>query len=259
MFVNENECFFPIRYETVPILKNGIYNMRWNSPDYRVEAAFMYEKFELPSPLLEIDEDFISRICTTFKTKETNMGVLLNGYRGTGKSVHCKIICNRIGIPCFVFSELLERTHLLRFFNELKQPCIIFIDEYEKMYGQSDTLLTLMDGALKTSHKILFLLTSNEIRINENMLNRPTRVHYIKTFGALSENYITELLQLKLDDKTKIKETSQFIFEKIPNVTVDIISTLIEEMNKFNCTIENAVKYMNVTLHENSSRYGIKR
>jgi len=68
---------------------------------------------------------------------------------------------------------------------------IIFVDEYEKVfrsdgdYDGSTGILTLMDGALSSEYRRLFLFTTNTLSVNSNLLQRPGV--WFKSDGTQSE------------------------------------------------------------------------
>lgn len=101
---------------------------------------------------------------------------------------------------------------MVSFIQQLDFECIVLIDEAEKTFkrGESDeVLLKLIDGVYNRSRK-LYILTTNTLNVNENLLGRPGRIRYIKQFGNLSEKAINEYL----DDNLKIPEERENILQK---------------------------------------------
>ena len=137
--------------------------------------------------------------------------------------------------------------HLNDFLSSIEQDVVVMIDEYEKVfdgsideddYGRdkssgSPTLLSLMDGTLKGSYRKLFILTTNKLWLNENMLNRPGRIRYLKRFGDLNREQIEEII----DDCLKYPEYKEDIIDYIKPleiITVDIIKAIVSEINIYN-------------------------
>jgi SpoVK/Ycf46/Vps4 family AAA+-type ATPase len=60
------------------------------------------------------------------------MGVLLSGPKGTGKTVEAKSICVKSNMPIILLTEAFNDCNFLEFFESIKTPSIIFIDEFEK-------------------------------------------------------------------------------------------------------------------------------
>jgi SpoVK/Ycf46/Vps4 family AAA+-type ATPase len=170
-----------------------------------------------------------------------------------------KIICNRLGLPVFVLNEKVDADDLQVFINALRQDCVLFIDEYEKTFGRDGELLTLMDGSLNLSNNILFLLTSNDMDVNENLFNRPSRVFFIKQFGGLEENEIAEIL----DDFLKDVSLRDEIFNTISmfeEVTIDNIMMFLEEVNySKHRDIVEIVKHLNIKFKPQKAGFKINR
>lgn len=257
MFTKKDNVYTVTKNETISHFPKGIFNLKWNPSDYELEATYMYPEFKLPSKLYDIDDVFINRTITNFNLKKQNFGVLLNGYRGTGKTMHSKIICNKLDLPTFIVTEYLECKKLLHFFTNIKQDCILFIDEYEKVYGTSDGLLSFMDGALNSKHKILFILTSNDKSINENLIDRPSRIYYTKNFDTLDPTIGLKIVDDNLKNKKFSPDFEEFLTNKISNLTIDVLMTLINEVNTFDCTPIEALKYMNITIKQKGGKFSL--
>lgn len=56
--------------------------------------------------------------------------------------------------------------------------CIFFFDEYEKEFKNSSDVLSFMDGTYNSIYRKVFLLTTNELNVDPNLLGRPSRIRY---------------------------------------------------------------------------------
>ncbi len=62
---------------------------------------------------------------------------------------------------------------MLEFIQSLCFEAIILIDEAEKTFDEEeDVLLKMIDGVYNSKRK-LYILTTNELNIDENLLGRP--------------------------------------------------------------------------------------
>jgi hypothetical protein len=127
----------------------------------------------------------------------------------------------------------------------IPQDIVIFIDEYEKIFGESDSMLGIMDGALTSKRRRLFLLTTNNLRVNENMLQRPSRIRYVKKFGDLSPEVVTEIVNDCLVHPELIEKTITFC-SSLEQITVDIVKAVCEEVNIHHEDPENFADVFNV-------------
>lgn len=191
--------------------------------------AHISEKFDLPFKIYDIERLFIDRVKKSWANTVSNMGILLNGVKGTGKSVTAEILCNEFNLPVIIVP--FKHKNLVSFINDIQQDVIIFIDEYDKIFDRYDnSLLSVMDGVLKKDNRCLFLLTSNEQWLERNMLQRPSRIRYVKTFGDLSATAILEIVNDMLIHKELLEPTVKFI-SYLSIITMDLVKSIIEEVN----------------------------
>jgi hypothetical protein len=214
-----------------PMLPKGVYKFQVDV----YENPFLsrvQDEFYFPYKVYGVETGFIDRVVTSWGKTNGNFGVILNGLKGTGKTVTAELIANRLELPVIIVS--FHHKSLISFLNDIQQDVIIFIDEFEKIYnGWENKLLTVMDGALKTKHRLFFLLTTNELRVDRNLLQRPSRVRYVKTFSDLTLPVIMEVVNDKLTHKHLYDVTVKFISE-LPIITMDLIKSIVEEVNIHN-------------------------
>jgi hypothetical protein len=220
--------------EELPV---GVYTIRVNPMNKELYLEFLKSSFEFPFKVYGIERPFVDRVTKTFRALDSNLGVLLNGMKGTGKTVTAEMICNNLSLPVILVTE--DLPGLVPFMNEFTQDVIFFLDEYEKVFrGErrddgSHKLLSIMDGCLNTAYRKVFLLTTNNLHVDDNLIQRPGRIRYKKSFGNLEPNVVLEII----DDKLEKPEHRQALFDLISQleiVTVDIVSSLITEVNIHN-------------------------
>ena len=148
------------------------------------------EEFEFGHKLYGLETALIDPVIKTWNSTNKNLGVLLNGLKGTGKTVTAKVICNKLSLPVILINENPDGGGIPDYLNEIEQEVIVMMDEYEKVFGEDSELLTVMDGVLTSTSRKLFMLTTNNTYINENLLQRPSRIRYQKTFKDLSPEII---------------------------------------------------------------------
>ena len=83
-------------------------------------------------------EDFslkdVMTTTTSFKGRKGNLGILLEGLKGTGKSLQAKHLCKNAGLPVILFTADWHGPTLEKFLARIKQSAILFFDEFEKIY-----------------------------------------------------------------------------------------------------------------------------
>lgn len=86
--------------------------------------------FELPTKLYGIETPFIERVAKTFASTSENMGIMLTGLRGTGKTVTAELIANRLNQPVIMIKQ--DQPGIIDFMDMIPHPVTFFVDEFEK-------------------------------------------------------------------------------------------------------------------------------
>ena len=163
------------------------------------------------------------------------------------KTVTAKIIANMTELPVILVND--PYPGLDNFIANISCPCVLFFDEFEKTFdrheGEDIKLLSIMDGVFNSPYKRVFILTTNELSINENFIGRPSRIRYRKSFGNLQPEVVIEYLNDNLNDKSKVKEIVEFI-DTLEISTIDILKCIVEEVNIHNCSISEFKHFINV-------------
>lgn len=210
------------------------------------------EDFTLPKVIYG-DTSVIYRWKQAFENTERNLGVLLSGYKGGGKTLIARQFCSIMNCPVIFITESYKGPNFESFIsNPIFSGSIIFIDEYEKVYNEyednSETLLSLMDGIYNTH--LLFLLTiNNSGKISDKLKNRLGRIRYNKVFSSVEESLVDAVIEDLLEDKSftsSVKEVVEFI----PTISFDILTTIIREINQFNEPATEVVKHLNLVKEE---------
>ena len=224
------------------------------------------EDFEISHTLYGDIDHNADRILSTFLDRGKSTGVLLTGEKGMGKSLLLKQTCIKaksLGIPTIVINT----PFLGETFNQFIQavsihPVLIIFDEFEKIYNIAEDrhcqgkLLTLLDGTYNSNS--LFIFTSNDrYGIDTHMINRPGRIFYLFKYNTLDEEVVKQYCQDKLIDKSKIQSVIS-LSKIISNFNFDSLASLIQEMNRYNETVEQVLGYLNIEIQNSQRRYDMK-
>lgn len=190
------------------------------------------EEFKFDYKLYDLQNDFINHVCKTYNSTSGNLGILLNGTKGTGKTVTAKELANKLNLPVIIVKSFGERNQdLIEFLSTLNFDCVFFFDEFEKNFDENDsTILQIMDGVYNSVNRRVFLLTTNTMDINSNLIGRPSRIRYVKTFGNLDLKVVKAYLDDNLEDKACYDEVVEFI-DSLSISTIDILKTIVNEIN----------------------------
>lgn len=231
-------------------LEKGVYLLKQNpmTGEYYLEE---FDEFTLPSKIYGNPEELVDKFLTKFENSDKNLGITLNGYKGTGKSITAKMLCIKSNLPVILLTSPFHGAGFETFMTSIAQKAIVFVDEFEKVYTQKDqqnALLTILDGVF-ASQKI-WLFTCNQVNnLPDAMINRPGRIHYMVEYSSLDDKVIHQIIGENLKDKTNAKELMSFL--KLRGIfSIDVIMSIISEMNLFGQSVKEAVKLMNVSESE---------
>lgn len=228
-------------------LPRRIYNMNFDPDRHEIFLEDYADKFNFDFKIYGMESKLIEHIMKTFNNTTGNLGILFNGSKGTGKTITAKIIANMTELPVIIVNN--PYPGLDNFIANISCPCVLFFDEFEKTFdrreGEDIKLLSIMDGVFNSPYRRVFILTTNELCINENFIGRPSRIRYRKSFGNLQPEVIIEYLNDNLNDKSKVKEIVEFI-DTLEISTIDILKCIVEEVNIHNCPISEFKHFINV-------------
>jgi SpoVK/Ycf46/Vps4 family AAA+-type ATPase len=229
--------------DTLPVKVYLLQEDRRNDELFLEEFA---ETFEFNFKIYGLESKFISHVMDTFHRTTNNLGILLNGVKGTGKTITAKILANRMELPVIIVNN--PYNGLAEFIAKINGDCILLFDEYEKNFPkeESDTdILAIMDGVMNSPYRRIFLLTTNTPTINRNMIGRPSRIRYIKSFNNLSIEVVKEYLEDNLKNKDYIPSIIEYI-NTLAISTIDILKAIVEELNIHDLPIDDWKEFFNV-------------
>ena len=234
--------------DTFTTLPKGNYLLKFDPR----EGFFLEKKdaFILPQKIYG-DQSIIKRWLTSWKTNSSkNLGILLAGVKGSGKTITAQKFCMDSELPVIIINEVFHGSDFIDFITSPKLgECIIFLDEFEKMYAKQEhqqELLSIMDGNYST--RLIFLLTVNEDRLNDYLVNRLNRIKYCKTYYDLDVDTINSVIDDILVNKDHAESIHSF-FEKVNLRTFDLLVNLIKEMNLFNEDALECGSHLNLKPH----------
>ena len=206
------------------------------------------EPFKMPLKLYG-NFDFIDRWIKSYQNNsEKNLGILLSGLKGTGKTVAAQLFTVKINYPVIFITNDHHGPDFEAFLsNPVFNNTIIFIDEFEKIYSseeESNSLLTLMDGMYHT--KLIFLLTANDpSRINQRLQNRLNRIKYHRIYDKLDPDTIEQVVD-DLLIRTEWRKSIETFIDRFDMLTMDVLTSVIKEVNLFNEDALECAKHLNL-------------
>lgn len=222
---------------------------------------------------IEINEDKIygvhlekvNKVLDSFGEFKRNLGVILSGDKGIGKSLFAKLLAVEAikrNIPLIVVDTYIPG--ISSYLESIEQEVMVLFDEFDKTFGevhQNDgeaspqaQLLGLFDGV--SGGKKLFVITCNELRkLNDYLINRPGRFHYHFRFEYPSAKEISEYLTDKLSEKYYEEIDSVIAFSKKISLNYDCLRAIAFELNS-GVTFKDAIGDLNI-INTESERYTV--
>lgn len=211
---------------------------------FHPQQGFWLEKFSdlaVNEKIYGVHTAKVEKVFKSFGMVERNMGVILSGAKGIGKSLFAKLLSIKAvenGYPLIIVNSYIPG--IADFINEIEQEVVVLFDEFDKTFnGGKDKegsardpqteMLTLFDGI--SMGKKLFVVTCNELRnLNDYLVNRPGRFHYHFRFDYPQAEEIREYLQDKID-QAYWKEIDHVIsFSKKVNLNYDCLRAIAFEL-----------------------------
>lgn len=216
--------------ESVPVVPPGIYETELTMAGWFLHKTA--DRFDFPYKLYDLQNDFLLHLKKTYECTTGNLGILFNGIRGTGKTVTAKTFANMLNLPIIIVKSMGDHNEgLISYLSSFNFDCVFFFDEFEKQFNENDcSILQFMDGVYSSNYRRVFLLTTNSLSVNENLLSRPSRIRYVREFGNLEEKVVREYLKDNLHDQEATEELVGYV-DTLTISTIDILKTIVEEVN----------------------------
>lgn len=183
----------------------------------------------------------VSKVMKSFRISKRNMGVILSGPKGAGKSMFAKLLAKEGAeedIPLIIVDK--DINGVQNFISSIKQESIILFDEFEKVYGMKkddelqspqDKLLSLFDG-IDNGKKLYIITCNNADALSSYLINRPGRFHYHFRILPPSKDEIREYMNDRLNDPDPDVIDKVIAISQVGNFTYDILRAIAFDLNQ---------------------------
>lgn len=197
-----------------------------------------YHNFEIGEKVYGVHTKKIEKVFRTYEKMERNLGVMLSGAKGIGKSLFAKMLCIEAvhrEMPVIIVDSYIPG--IVSYIEGIEQEAIFLFDEFDKTFKKSgdsnpqEAMLSLFDGL--SVGKKMFVVTCNEVRdLNDYLVNRPGRFHYHFRFDYPSAEEIDEYLRDKLQPEYYSQIEEVITFSRKVSLNYDCLRAIAFELNQ---------------------------
>lgn len=220
-------------------------------PETRIFSLLEAHDFEIPETKIYGQHlDKVKKVLNSMDKMNRNLGVILSGDKGIGKSLFSKCLglkARKKGIPVILVNEYHEG--IANFLEEIEQTVMILFDEYDKTFDEKKhncqaEMLSLFDGV--SAGKKLFVITCNEIQsLSQYLINRPGRFHYHFRFLYPTADEIRDYMEDKLDKQYYDEIENVIAFSVRMNLNYDCLRSIAFELNN-ELKFQEAINDLNI-------------
>lgn len=215
------------------------------------------------SKIYGVHEEKVHKIFNRYQKTLKNLGVILSGDKGIGKSLCAKLLTKTAlenNMPVILVGDYIPGIE--DFLNNIKDEVLVLFDEFDKTFSKQrdddpqSKMLSLFDG---TGYgKKLFVITCNDYtNLNEFLINRPGRFHFHLRFEYPTVEEVKEYLKDKLDKEYYSEISKVATFSRKIKLNYDCLSAIALELNEGE-KFEEAIKDLNIiNSSQNDNKYNV--
>ena len=240
------------RMEVHNKLPAGYYSVAF----HQMNGFSLFERSDIEvseSKIYGIHLSKVEKVLNSFKTFQRNLGVILSGDKGIGKSLFTKLLCQvavKNDYPVIIVDHFIPG--ISSYIESIAQEIVVVFDEFDKTFkndrddsNAQTAMLSLFDGM--SSGKKMFVITCNGYSsLNEYLINRPGRFHYHFRFQYPSIDEIRTYLTDKLNKEYYGEIDKVIKFSTKIKLNYDCLRAIVFELNSGE-NFSSAISDLNIT------------
>jgi len=261
----------------VPEIPAGVYTLVYIEPmPGRGPQLYLRpeKNFQIPERLYGDVKLNVDRYLRSYEMNDKNLGALFIGEQGSGKTMQLKALAVKaveLSYPVILINEVIPGSLLNWFLSTIVQPTLVCFDEFEKSYDTPDKqrpILQLLDGT-NTGSKKMYCFSANELKkISPHMVNRPSRIRYVRTFRRLEISTVVDYVQTNLKNCTE-DHVRAFIHLALADgldedrknmsngMNFDMMAEYVREMNQFPGSLNEVLHVMGLKGSDTWARFEV--
>lgn len=232
--------------------------------------------FKLPERIYGRVNSDVERFLRSFEMNDKNLGVMLVGERGSGKTLTLKKLSSKaveMGMPVILITKAFPGDLLMPYLSNIKQNIVLCFDEFDKTYidltsnqgraviAPQDSILQLTDGVSSGGKRLIVFTANEEQLISPFLKDRPSRVRYTVRFERLpldtvvdyvtanlkeiTDEHLNAFIHLTLADGFVARNEQGNMMEgRSDGMNFDVMRELVVEMNQFGGTVNDHAPLM---------------
>lgn len=238
--------------------------------NFNKQTGFFLSKYadiQVSEKMYGVHNSKLTKVMSAFDVFERNLGVILSGDKGIGKSSFAKLLaaeCVNSGIPVVIVNTYIPG--IAEYLASFDQTVMVLFDEFDKTFKSSKDssidaqaeMLTLFDGLAQG--KKMFVVTCNALTgLNDFLVNRPGRFHYHFRFGYPTADDIREYLSDKVDEKYHSEINRVVSFSRKLDLNYDCLRAIAFELNT-GISFKDAILDLNIIKEDGRTynKYNVK-
>ena len=208
----------------------------------------------------------VEKVLNAFNNFQRNLGVILSGDKGIGKSLFAKILSVesiKRGIPLIIVDRYYRG--VASYLDSIRQEVVVLFDEFDKTFGEvragddcaspQAELLTLFDGV--STGKKLYVITCNNLnKLNDFLVNRPGRFHYHFRFNYPTPAEIEEYMKDKIPEEMYGEIVDIIDFSQKVDLNYDCLRAIAFEISN-GYKFKDAIADLNIINLDSQQTYNV--